>query len=718
MMTRIHRAVLLTVLASLFVSHPTRAQQQASSSSQPADPYLWLEEQHGDRAMAWVRAENAKTTAVLEKEPHFAQLYSEALAVAQSNDRIPYGRFIGGQVYNLWQDSAHVRGIWRRTTLASYRTSSPTWTTVLDLDSLARAEKANWFWQGASCVPPEERRCMISLSDGGEDASTVREFDLGTRTFVKSGFVLPHGKQRFAWMGRDTLLVSREWNPGEITKSGYPYIVKRIVRGQPLSSAVEVFRGAPTDELMSAPETLNDASGHRFTVITRGVTFFQSKKFVVTAGGVKELSVPEKASLIDMLNGQVIVRLSEPWKTGATEIAAGSLAAFDASAAARDPAQLSPVAIFQPGPRESLEDAGATRSALFVAVNQNVRGRIFEFTRTSDGSWTRRRLSFPDNLALGVAATNSRGNEAFVNVQGFLTPSSVWLADARTGAVSEVKSRRPQFDASRDTVEQLEATSTDGTKIPYFVVHPRGMKLDGANPTILTAYGGFEISMTPSYQDMGGKLWLERGGVYALANIRGGGEFGPAWHEAGLKTHRQIIYDDFASVAKDLIARRITSPRRLGIVGGSNGGLLMGVEMTQHPDLFEAVDIEVPLLDMLRFEQIDAGASWVGEYGSVSNPDERAFWERTSPYQNLKPGVKYPEPLIWTTTKDDRVGPQHARKFAAKMAALGDPYLFYEVVEGGHGSGANLKERAHTSALEYTYFTWKLMGRDQTVGAK
>jgi prolyl oligopeptidase len=272
-----------------------------------------------------------------------------------------------------------------------------------------------------------------------------------------------------------------------------------------------------------------------------------------------------------------------------------------------------------------------------------------------------------------------------------------------------VKSRRPQFDASRDTVEQLEATSTDGTRIPYFIVHPKGMKLDGANPTILTAYGGFEISMTPSYQDMGGKLWLERGGVFVLANIRGGGEFGPAWHEAGLKTHRQVIYDDFAAVAKDLIARRITSARHLGIVGGSNGGLLMGVEMTQHPDLFEAVDIQVPLLDMLRFEQIDAGASWVGEYGSVSNPDERAFWERTSPYQNLKAGVKYPEPLIWTTTKDDRVGPQHARKFAAKMAALGDPYFFYEVVEGGHGSGANLKERAHTSALEFTYFTRKLM---------
>jgi len=701
-------ATIYSLLIGSLAGHAAYAQQQASSTNQP-DRYLWLEEQTGERAMAWVRDENAKTTAVLEKDPHFAKLYADALAVAQSNDRIPFARFIGGQLYNFWQDSAHVRGIWRRTTLASYRTASPQWTTVLDLDSLARAEKANWFWQGAECVAPAERRCLIALSDGGEDANTVREFDLGTRTFVKDGFMLPHAKQRFAWMGEDTLLVSREWNPGEITKSGYPYIVKRLVRGQPLTSAVEVFRGAPSDELMSAPETLDDATGHRITMISRGVTFFQSMKYVVTSTGASELSIPQKAAAVDMLDGQVIVRLSEPWHTGSTEIAAGSLASFDAGAAARDPGHLTVVPIFQPGPRESVEDAGATRSALFVAVNQNVRGRVFEFTRNANGAWTQKRIAFPDNLALTVAATNPRGSEAFIDVNGFLTPSSVWLADARSGAVSKVKSRRAQFDASRDTVQQLEATSTDGTKIPYFVVHPKGMKLDGANPAILTAYGGFEISMLPSYQDMGGKLWLERGGVFVLANIRGGGEFGPKWHEAGLKTHRQLIYDDFAAVAKDLIARRITSPRRLGIVGGSNGGLLMGVEMTQHPDLFQAVDIQVPLLDMLRFEQIDAGASWVGEYGSVTNADERAFWERTSPYQNLKPGVKYPEPLIWTTTKDDRVGPQHARKFAAKMAEMGYPYLFYEVIEGGHGSGANLKERAHTSALEYTYFTRKLM---------
>jgi prolyl oligopeptidase len=351
----------------------------------------------------------------------------------------------------------------------------------------------------------------------------------------------------------------------------------------------------------------------------------------------------------------------------------------------------------------------ATRDRLVVTINQNVRGRVFVFSPAAGGAWTRKQIQLPDNVTTSAADANRRGGEALINVTGFLTPTSVWLADAQAPSAATVKSLAAKFDASRDTVEQLEATSKDGTKIPYFVVRAKTLKRDGSSPTILYAYGGFEVSMTPSYSDMTGKLWLERGGVYVLANIRGGGEFGPAWHEAGLKTHRQVIYDDFAAVAQDLIARKITSPRRLGIMGGSNGGLLMGVEFTQHPELWRAVDIQVPLLDMLRYEQIDAGTSWVGEYGSVANPDERAFLASISPYQNLKSGVKYPEPFIWTTTKDDRVGPQHARKFAAKMSAMGLPYLFYEVTEGGHGSGANLKERAHTSALEFTYFARQLM---------
>ncbi|HTJ22159.1 MAG TPA: prolyl oligopeptidase family serine peptidase [Gemmatimonadaceae bacterium] len=705
------RRSLALLVACLGAARVAAAQKpQPGTRDLPPDPYLWLEDQRGARALAWVNQENAKTTAVLEKDPRFAALDRDALAVAQASDRIPYVTFIGGALYNFWQDSAHVRGIWRRTTLTSYRTATPAWTTVLDLDSLARVEKANWVWEGADCAAPADRRCMIALSDGGEDAVTVREFDPGTRAFVNGGFVLPHGKQRFAWVGQDTLLVSREWNKGELTASGYPYIVKRLVRGQATSSAAEIFRGAAKDGGYGvSPISLDDGTGHRVVFIDRPISTFETEEYIVTPRAVSRLAMPLKSSFVALVDGQVVVQLSEPWQAGATNMRAGSLVSFDGAAAATNPTHLAPVVMFEPGPRESVDGAAATRDRLVVSIYQNVRGRVYRFSRAPNGAWTREQLSFPENVATGITGANREGSEAFVNVAGFLTPSSVWLADANTGAVSSVKAIGPKFDASRDTVEQLEATSKDGTKIPYFVVRARQMKLDGSNPTILNAYGGFEISETPFYSPTIGKLWLEHGGVFVLANIRGGGEFGPAWHEAGLKTHRQVIYDDFAAVARDLIARKITSPRRLGIMGGSNGGLLMGVEMTQHPELWHAVDIQVPLLDMLRYEQIDAGTSWVGEYGSVSNPDERKFLASISPYHNLKTGVAYPVPFIWTTTKDDRVGPQHARKFAAKMSAMGLPYLFYEVIEGGHGAGANLRERAHTSALEYTYFTRQLM---------
>ena len=701
------RALAFIIVAA--TGAPLAAQGRPVTANAASDPFLWLEDQHGARAMAWVNAENAKTTAVLEKDPHYAPLFRDALAIAQASDRIPYATYIGGALYNFWQDSSHVRGIWRRTTLASYRTPHPAWTTVLDLDSLARAEKANWVWKGADCAMPAERRCMIALSDGGEDAVTDREFDLGTGSFVPEGFVLPHGKQRVAWVGADTLLVSREWHPGELTASGYPFIVKRLVRGQPLSSAVEVFRGSATDGGYGVdPATFHDGTGHRAVMIIRPMTTFETEKYIVRSSGVAKLAVPLKANLVAMVDGQLVIRLSERWAEGGAQIRAGSLASFDVAEATAHPDHLAPVAVFEPGPRESVDGVTATRDRLVASIYQNVRGRIYVFSRSAPGSWTRKQLPLPDDLATGIVDADVHGSGVFVNVTGFLTPNSVWEADATGGSVSKLKTLPAQFDASRDTVEQLEATSKDGTRIPYFVVRPKRIASDGSNPTILNAYGGFEVSETPSYAGMTGKLWLEHGGVFVLANIRGGGEFGPAWHEAGLKTHRQVIYDDFAAVARDLISRRITSPRRLGIMGGSNGGLLMGVEMTQHPDLWHAVDIQVPLLDMLRYEKIDAGESWVGEYGSVSNPVERAFLASISPYQNLRKGVRYPEPLIWTTTKDDRVGPQHARKFAAKMASYGDPYLFYEVTEGGHGAGANLRELAHTKALEFAYFARQL----------
>jgi len=675
------------------------------------DPYLWLEDVAGPRAMAWVHAENDKTTAVLEKDARYNALYADALAIAQAKDRVPNPTTLnGGNIYNFWQDADHVRGIWRRTSLAGYKAADPHWQTILDLDALATAEKANWFYKGADCVEPSEKRCMIALSDGGEDAVTVREFDLDSAKFVDGGFVLPHGKQRSAWEGDNTLLVAREWKKGDLTASGYPYIVKRVVRGEPLNAAKEIFRGTAKDGGYGVtPVSLHDGDGHEVVLINRPLSTFESENYLVTKKGVERLDLPLKQTVQALVSGALVVSIDQNWNAGSAHIAQGTLVAFGVKALNADPGHLKPAVLYAPGPRESFQSAAATRDALVVTTLDNVRGQAFVYRRNADGAWSHTRLALPDNSSIGLVDTDIHGDTAFQSAAGFLQPSSLVLVNVRDSSLQTVKTLPAKFDASRDVVEQFEATSTDGTKIPYFVVHPKDMKVDGNNPTILYAYGGFQVSETPSYSANIGKLWLEKGGVFVLANIRGGGEFGPAWHEAGLKTKRQIIYDDFASVARDLIARKITSPRRLGIQGGSNGGLLMGVQFTEHPELWHAVDIQVPLLDMLRFEKIAAGTSWVGEYGSVSVPAERAFLAKISPYNNIHKGTNYPRPLIWTTTKDDRVGPQHARKFAARLAEYGIPYFFYEVTEGGHGSGANLKEKAHTTALEMTYFARRLM---------
>ena len=672
------------------------------------DPYLWLEDVSSPRVDAWVKAENAKTLDVLEKDPRFATLNAQALEIAEAKDRIPTPHFLGDAVYNFWQDADHVRGIWRKTDLAGYRTPTPAWTTVLDLDQVAKDEKANWVWHGADCRRPDERVCLISLSDGGEDAVTVREFDLAAGQFVKGGFTLPKSKQDVSWTGTDEILVARDWGKGTLTTAGYPYVVKVLKRGQKLTAAKEIFRGKPTDTQVS-PMALQDAAGHKAVFIQRGVSFFETETYLVKAGKAIKTDLPVKAHVSDLVAGRLLVKLDQDWTTAGKSFPQGSLVSLDLAAVNADPAHLVPTLVYAPGPRASVDEIASTKSHLIVTSYENVRGRASVYTPAENGTWTERKLDLPDNSSIGIVDTQAHGEDAFLSVTGFLTPTTVMLADAGTGALDTVKALPAKFDASKDVVEQHEATSKDGTKIPYFVIHPTGMALDGNNPTVLYAYGGFQVSETPFYSPNLGKLWLERGGVFVLANIRGGGEFGPAWHEAGLKTHRQRIYDDFAAVAEALIADKVTSPRRLGIEGGSNGGLLMGVEFTQRPDLWNAVDIQVPLLDMLRFEKIAAGPSWVGEYGTVSKPDEKAFLASISPYNNIKSGVKYPEPLVWTTTKDDRVGPQHARKFAARLAEMGIPYLFYEVTEGGHGSGANLKEKAKTTALEMTYFSRKLM---------
>jgi prolyl oligopeptidase len=711
---RLSAFFVLSALTFLGVKLPAQAPANPNAASDAADKYIWLEDVNSPRSMEWVRAENARTAKVLEADPRFATYQAEALKIAEDPNKLPYPELRGNMVYNFWRDEKNPRGLLRRTTVDDYRNAQPHWQTVLDIDALGKAEGHSWVYEGLSCLYPGDQYCMVDLSEGGEDAVTSREFDLRAARFVEGGFVSPHSKQSVSWVDKDTLLIGRDWGPGTMTKSGYAFVSKQWKRGTPLQSATEVFRGEPSD-ISAGGSVIQDAQGDKVTLFSRGISFFENRTFVQTPSGLKQVNIPPKADAGALLSGRMLIQLRQDWAPtpGGKTFVQGSLLSVSLADLMHDPEHLKPSLVFVPTADEFLGGFSTTRSHLLITTMKHVLGQAYVLTpngaASAQDSWSRATLPVPANSTVGVV-TGSEANESFyIAAENFVTPDTLFSGDAASGKLTPARSAPGMFDASRDTVEQLYATSKDGTKVPYFVVHRKDIKYDGSNPTLLYAYGGFEVALTPSYSATMGKIWLERGGVYVLANIRGGGEFGPAWHEAGLKTHRQRIYDDFASVAQDLFTRKITSPRRLGIEGGSNGGLLMGVEFTQHPDFWNAVVIQVPLLDMLRFEQIAAGASWVGEYGSVSIPAERAFLAGISPYNQLKPGVKYPEPLIFTTTRDDRVGPQHARKFAAKLEEFHDPFLYDEITEGGHGSGADIKQSARTTAETFVYLSRKLM---------
>ncbi len=667
-----------------------------------ADPYLWLEDVEGERALAWVHQKNDRSLPVLENDPRYAARLASALEVAESRDRLALGQVRGGYLYNFWQDPEHVRGIWRRARLDGYAANTPRWETVLDIDALARTENANWVYQGADC-DPSGVRCMISLSNGGLDASTDREFHLQTRQFVDGGFVVPEAKSRIGWLDRDTLLVATNWGEGSLTESGYPFILKAWRRGTPLSSATEIMRGEASDVSIGAA-TYEDESGDHIAIVVEGETFFETVYSLVTPQGPQRLTLPRKSSIRDFFQDRLIVTIEQEWTIGGRTYPNGSLLAIPlASATAAAPAI---EVIFTPSARQSIEEVQATRDGVLVAGFDNVRGRLQRFA-FANGAWRGEQIQLPPTGVVHIAGASTSDTRAFATFEDFLTPSTLY---ALSGARSRtVRSLPAQFDASPYVTEQFEATSADGTRVPYFVVRRRDMQMNGQNPTLLYAYGGFQLSQVPSYNAYIGRLWLDQGGTYVLANIRGGGEFGPAWHDAGLLTNRQRIYDDFYAVERDLVTRNITSPRRLGISGRSNGGLLMGVMLNQHPEMVHAAVIGSPLLDMLRYDQLLAGASWVGEYGSPNVPEQRAFLETITPYQNLRARDDFPTVFIYTSTKDDRVHPGHARKYGARLDELGIPYLYYENTDGGHQANANLREAARRRTLEYMYLTQRLI---------
>jgi prolyl oligopeptidase len=672
------------------------------------DPYLWLEEVEGERALTWVREQNTRSLAVLETDARFAQLHADALALANNRDRLPLGSVREGFYYNFWQDETHVRGIWRRSPLGAYAAGQPLWETLLDIDALAASENANWVYKGSDCLEGTTR-CMISLSDGGKDASTWREYDIARRAFVEGGFVTPEAKSSVAWLDADTLIVGTDWGPGTMTESGYAFVLKRWARGAPLASATEIIRGQPTDVGVFAG-VLQDVDGFRLPVAYESDTFFESTYWRLDEATPQRINLPPKSTMQGLYKGHLIATLEQTWSpasaAGSAAIASGSLIAIDLASISGVPPEVS--VLHAPNARQSIEAVAITRDAILVAGFENVRGRLLRFAY--DGrAWVEGQVDLPTTGSVSFAGSSPTEQTAFAVYEDYLTPDTLYALDERATRARVIRALPAQFDASPYVSEQFEAVSRDGTRVPYFVLHQRDMALNGHNPTLLYAYGGFQVSYPPSYSPYVGKMWLERGGVYVLANIRGGGEFGPAWHQAGLRTNRQVIYDDFYAVQQDLVARNITSPRRLGIMGGSNGGLLMGVMLNQHPEMINAAVVQVPLLDMLRFDQLLAGASWVDEYGSPSDPRERRFLRSISPYQNLQARPDFPLPFVLTSTKDDRVHPGHARKYVARMIELGMPVLYYENIDGGHAAAANLNESARRRALEYTYLSQRLM---------
>lgn len=688
-------------LALALVLAMSTAGSATAAPAAPEDRYLWLEEVTGEKALAWARARNAESAKVLETAD-FAALEKRILDILDSDARIPYVTKIGPWYYNLWKDAKNPRGLWRRTTLAEYRKDKPAWETVIDLDALGAAEKENWVWHGADCLKPDYRRCLVQLSRGGADADVVREFDLEAKAFVKDGFFLPEAKSSVSWLDADHLYVGTDFGPGSMTSSGYPRIAKVWKRGTPIEQAETVYEAKPDDVWAFA---LRDhTKGFERDFVLRGITFFTNEMFLRRDGKLVRIEKPDSANA-SVHRDLLLVELREDWTVAGRTYPAGALLAADFEGFLKGERRFD--VLFEPTDRKSLAGFSPTLSHVLVNELDNVRNRVYVLTRR-DGTWARAPLpGMPDFGTVSASAVDDEeSDDYFMTVTDYLTPTSLFLGSVGKGAPERLKQLPAFFDAAGLAVTQHETASKDGTRIPYFQVSRKDLVPDAKSPTLLYGYGGFEVPMVPAYSASVGAAWLEKGGVYVVANIRGGGEFGPRWHQAALKENRPRAYEDFIAVAEDLVRRKVTSTPHLGIQGGSNGGLLVGNMITMRPDLFGAVVCQVPLLDMRRYHTLLAGASWMGEYG---NPDEAKEWEfirNFSPYHNVKDGVKYPPTLYMTSTRDDRVHPGHARKMTALMMEKGQDVLYYENIEGGHGGAADNKQAAHMSALAFT-FLWK-----------
>ncbi|MFO0888732.1 MAG: prolyl oligopeptidase family serine peptidase [Isosphaeraceae bacterium] len=679
---------------------------QTGNAQEPGDPHQWLEEVTGEKPLSWVKERNAESTSELTRLPGFDAMRERILKILDSRDRIPFVSKHGEFYYNLWRDEKNPRGLWRRTTLEEYRKPEPKWETVLDLDALGREEKENWVWKGATFREPANDRCLMLLSRGGADATVVREWDVQAGAFVKDGFTLPEAKSQVGWINRDTLFVGTDFGPGSLTTSGYPRLAKEWRRGAPPASATLVFEGKPEDMMVVAYRTTEKGFEREF--VARRKTFYTGEMFLRKDGRLIKVEVPDDVVAADTFREWLFVELRTPWTVGEKTYSGGALIATNFDAFMNGERKFD--VLFEPTERKSLAGRAEFRGGR-VILNEldNVKNRLYVLTHR-DGRWEREEL--PGAPRIGtvnvMAVDPDESDDYFMVVEGFLTPPTLSLGTLGKAGPERLKQAPAFFNAEGLSVTQHEAVSKDGTKVPYFQVARENLDPNGKNPTILSGYGGFQISRLPAYNGAVGAAWLEQGGVYVVANIRGGGEFGPRWHQAALKANRHRAYEDFAAVADDLIRRKVTSPEHLGTVGGSNGGLLMGNMLTHYPEKFGAIVCQVPLLDMRRYNKLLAGASWMAEYGNPDVPQEWEFIKTFSPYHNVKQGAKYPRVLFTTSTRDDRVHPGHARKMVSKMREQGHDVVYYENVEGGHGGAADNKQMAFMTALAYSFFEKEL----------
>ena len=712
-MFRILAAVLLSLVLSACSREPAEPEARTAAEPETAaevtvadpvaesdDPFLWLEEVEGEKALEWVEDQNDVSLSYLKALPNYEPLFQRNLEIYNSDERIPYPDTRGDYVYNFWKDADNKRGLWRRMPLEGYISGGSDWEVVLDVDALAEVEGEDWVWKGASCLRPEYRLCLLNLSRGGADATVIREFDTSTSEFVEGGFYLPEAKSRLSWIDENTGWAGTDFGEGSLTDSGYPRTARLWKRGEDLESAREVFSGEQADVAAGVYRTWD---GDRpYDIASRTPTFFTAQNFLIGQdGGLQKIEIPDDARFMGVFKGQLLVNLRTAWNPADIEYAQGSLIAMDLDRFMSGERDFQ--VIFEPTEGVALARGGvaSTRDYLVLNLMDNVVSRMQRFS-LMDGTWTGEDLDVEENGSIFITDTSDQSNTLFFSYEGFLRPDTLFVSKDGGKTSRSVKSLPEFFDADGMSVKQHFAVSKDGTRVPYFLILPHNFESDGNTPTLISGYGGFQISRTPFYSATVGHSWLSRGGAYVVANIRGGGEYGPAWHQAALKENRQRAYDDFIAIGEDLVRRGITTPAHMGIRGGSNGGLLTGVMLTQRPDLWNAVVVQVPLLDMKRFNKLLAGASWMAEYGDPDT-DDWEYIKEYSPYHNLDPDAKYPKAFFTTSTRDDRVHPAHARKMVARMNEMGIDLLYFENTVGGHAGASDNTQSASNEALIYSY---------------